>query len=185
MKDEVKIGQLLTANEQKDAIHIAVAPVTANEEIMPGDEIGFIDSAAGLVGDCDKPIGIADPFLKRAIKKGERFYLFLFPNTVTGMRHEWQHPAFTTAMQASDKAADARRWIEQLAENIGDPFDTFDLLMAHVQNCIDGGSHFTEHGHESMRSIWYENEEQFWKHFETLTGNKKPHKYMSVFCCSC
>jgi hypothetical protein len=39
-------------------------------------------------------IGIVDPFLDQPVRPGEEFWVFVYPNTITGMRHYWQHPAF-------------------------------------------------------------------------------------------
>ncbi|MCA9067276.1 MAG: hypothetical protein KDA84_00025 [Planctomycetaceae bacterium] len=91
-----QFGELITDGEtRRDAIHIAVAPVTAVCDLEPGQDIGFVRGNRESVGPCENPIGIVDPFLKDTIKAGQRFWLFLYPNTVTGMRHFWKHPAFT------------------------------------------------------------------------------------------
>lgn len=97
MKDETpKLGYLIEDGEtRRDAIHIAVAPVEATCDLNPGQPIGLLEGSREQVGPTNNPIGIVDPFLKGKIKAGQRFWLFLYPNTVTGMRHYWKHPAFS------------------------------------------------------------------------------------------
>lgn len=92
------IGHKLTEPQSKDAIHIAVAPVTASETLYPGQQVGFLHGIESDLVCATSPatpaLGIVDPFLTEAVAEGEKFFMFLLPNTVTGMRHEWQHPAF-------------------------------------------------------------------------------------------
>ena len=38
---QITLGELITGTFFRDAIHIAVAPVIANEELQPGQHIGF------------------------------------------------------------------------------------------------------------------------------------------------
>lgn len=97
-----KVGQLIEDGERRrDAIHVAIAPVTAYETLMPGEKVGFIQSGDfENVGACqngaDKcAFGIVDPYLTMPVLKGNRFYAFLFPGTVTSLRHVWSCPAFT------------------------------------------------------------------------------------------
>ena len=104
MKDPgPQLGQLVPDGElRRDAIHIAVAPVTACCDLDPGDGVGLIGppgdtELAGPVGSNN--IGIVDPFLSERVKAGERFWMFLFPNTITGLRHIWTHPAFSSAVK--------------------------------------------------------------------------------------
>jgi hypothetical protein len=47
-----------------------------------------------LAGPCDQPIGVVDPFLVKPVEPGQRFWLFLYPGSITGLRHVWSHPAF-------------------------------------------------------------------------------------------
>lgn len=91
------LGQLCDEQARRDAIHIAVAPVEAFSDLHPGDHVAIEqDGKAHLrcPSEGDK-VGIVDPFLLAPVLKGERFWLFLYPGTVTSLRHVWTHPAFT------------------------------------------------------------------------------------------
>lgn len=92
MKESVKLGVLIDGPAERDAVHVAVAPVTAGEDLQPGVNVGF--NPDGTVGIVSPLIGIIDPFLSRGPNKGQRCYVFLYPNTVTSLRHHWEHPAF-------------------------------------------------------------------------------------------
>lgn len=93
MKHEPEIGKLIEGEAHRDAIHIAVAPVTAGGSFHAGERVGFMPD--GTVGIRAKElIGIIDPYLSEGVCKGERCYIFLFPKTITSLRHEWTHPAF-------------------------------------------------------------------------------------------
>lgn len=86
------LGHLPGPDARRDAVHVAVAPVEAAEELQPGQHIGLIDNKAH--GNHPSPVGVVDPFLSTVVNLGERFWLFLYPNTVTSLRHVWTHPAF-------------------------------------------------------------------------------------------
>lgn len=108
-----KIGTILAPNDNhRDAIHIAVAPVTAAVGLYPGDRVGLDRNGHATTVDDDMTgpiVGIADPFLVRdgikvRVKPGERFYLFLFPGTITSLRHTWTHPEFQRLAAAQREA---------------------------------------------------------------------------------
>jgi hypothetical protein len=82
------LGKLIEGDAARDAIHVAIAPVVATVDVDPGQHVDHLGSPHG------KHVGIVDPFLGKRVRKGEKFYLCLYANTVIGMRHAWQHPAF-------------------------------------------------------------------------------------------
>ena len=94
-------------NNQKDAVHVAIISVEAGQYLNPGAHVELKnDKAFAKDPHSDfefKAVGIVDPFLKNGIKKGENFYLCLYPETVTGMRHEWNHPAFDETASIKDQ----------------------------------------------------------------------------------
>lgn len=78
----------------RDAVHVAVIPVEAAYLLLPGQRVYLtVDGKAAPCSEV-KPVGIVDPFLQDVVQPGQRFWLFLLPNTVTGMTHHWRHPLF-------------------------------------------------------------------------------------------
>jgi hypothetical protein len=80
MSNEPKLGKTLDEfTKDRDAIHIAITPVIAMEELSPGEPIGLVEPGNNeMVGSVAEPIGIVDPFLKEKVQIGDRFYLFLY-----------------------------------------------------------------------------------------------------------
>jgi len=91
------IGKLVHEEGGRDAVHVAIAPTSAPCELRPGQHV---DSLGNPEGPGIKPVGIVDPFLREPVQTGQRFWLFLYPNSVTSLRHEWTHPAFPTTSPA-------------------------------------------------------------------------------------
>ncbi len=94
------LGTILGPERHRDAVHIAIAPVVAAVPLAPGEHIGILPD--GRAGRCDKLLGIVDPFLPKHAEIGERFWLFLYPNSITSLRHVWSHPAFTFKPQVPE-----------------------------------------------------------------------------------
>lgn len=186
------IGSLITTEQHRDAIHVAIAPVTANENLSPGQHVGFVvPGNTDLVGQSDNCIGIIDPFYEGRIFKDDCCWLFLYPLSVTGLRHEWEHPAF--AAQETDKAA-SLKWMEAFAKrhySQGDPYDGWDgpysadQLIRFAKEYIETGYRHVQQGSESLRDSTPVAE--FWRHYEVITGEKisDDARSNSPFCCTC
>jgi len=84
-------------NARRDAIHVAVAPAVAAEDLRAGTRVALDEDgqAYNPLNRHELVVGVVDPFLPRyGVRKGERFWLCLLPRTVTSLRHVWTHPAF-------------------------------------------------------------------------------------------
>ncbi len=101
------IGEVPEENARRDAVHIALAPVVAGEKLYPGERVHLLNGQAyvNFRNGCQAKtpfIGVVDPFLMGEVEKGQRFWLMLLPNTITGLRHVWQHPAFSIKVPSQE-----------------------------------------------------------------------------------
>ncbi len=186
----LKLGKLIEGDCGRDAIHIAVAPMFAAERLSPGQHVGLI--GPDYAGRTVVPVGIVDPFLEAAVMKGDRFFLFLYPATITSLRHEWVHPAFAlqtaNAFSGGESApVDQRAASERRLRAIADTTDfSYERMMETARENVRSGSEWPEYltggaGMESMSTP-----DDFWKHFEIVEGIKVPEdKKQNFFSCSC
>lgn len=178
---DVQLGMLAPDNADRDATHVAVVPMIAAVEMPPGTHCGLV-SEGRVSPDVDKHklIGIVDPFLKRNVRMGQRFFLCLYPRTVVGLRHHYIHPGLD-----GDTPATSKNWIERWAasEHI-----EYDQLMAHARKWVsthDGkysGEYWCDGGRFEGQSLPAE----FWDHYDRVLSTNTPKvKRGSFFTCSC
>jgi hypothetical protein len=181
----------------RDAIHIATVAVIAHEDLVPGTHVGFPTKEADVMGASEiAPVGIVDPFLTTTVKKGERFWVFLYPGTVTSLRHNWTHPAFDVRSQlirAMEETPAKRRMKEFAAQLNSDAGEddgyggtyepvTFEELISRATAHVQSGDYWSEGGRFEGQSLY----DEFWDDFEQLTGIKvKDDDRYSFFSCSC
>lgn len=184
MKEALELGKLLNETAKRDAIHIAVAPLVAGENLHPAQRIGLkagraVPMAGIASGSESDPVGIVDPFLQGVVPKGSRFWVFLFPQTVTGMRHHWEHPAFL----ASD-TSDPHEWMKWFADEAG---LSYGRVMEITEDFIDRDEVWTEQGGEQARNAFDKHEKEFWDNYEAITGKRirKDAPWHSPFSCTC
>lgn len=187
------LGTILTQEEQRDAIHIAIAPVVAAQNLLPGQHIGLLESgsASSVVSQL---LGIVDPFLKSMVKPGERFWMFLYPNTIRGLRHHWTHPAFdgqaekedgitqkAGTISKPDHVAYSKEWIKEHAEDLG---LSYDAIIRDADDWLVNREYHVQRDRTQWRDLF--NATEFWHHYEVVTGKVvSAAAKENMYCCSC
>lgn len=182
----IELGKKLDSlNHSRDAIHIACIPLEAAEDFrhkrffkLKFNSNTLAVPADPVYGEVD---GIVDPFLTDDwgwINKGEYFWGVLMPNTVTGMRHHWEHPKFDSVRECTD----SELWLRHFAEKWNFDFDTL----------IEGASGKGEWRYIVARGVDLhsaselgEDYELFWYHLEKYTGKKISEEDRKDFGWSC
>ncbi len=180
MAEQPKVGHLIDGEANRDAIHVAIAPVEAAEKLAPGQDVGL--TAEGKASAKAMPsVGIVDPYLDGTVPLGQRFYLFLYPGTVTSLRHEWEHPAFAKKVEPVSKDVH-RLFVEKTAAQCG--YTVEKLMDACTRYAESNGEDYVATGEDSgYQSVDFGDE--FWDHFSAFTGIKKPKWTGAPFSCSC
>jgi hypothetical protein len=193
---DVQVGITPLADAGRDAIHIAIIPVTAAETLKPGQVVTIsMDDGPWAYGALSRrpeanPIGVIDPFLDKPVKAGERCWLFLNPRTITSLRHVWSHPDFPEEeMKSPVSLADAKERIREVCTNAGVD-DTLFLRAAMSQDLQTGdydddgirinSDYVLSLGRDANGDI----PNSFWDDVEAVTGKKFRHR-PSYFACSC
>jgi hypothetical protein len=172
---EIRLGTRPEEKDLRDAVHVpVVAMVCQYDELMPGTHVN-------AQGEPKQPVvGIVDPFRELPVTKGDRYWLCLYPGTVTAMQHRWKHPAFEESEESEKDAA--IKWLTKFASHVRYTYPEFMTLMNDFWESGDRDS-FGMYG-ESMdefRSHW----PQICLHYRTVTGRLiDPENYVS-FHCSC
>ena len=191
-----QFGRLVPADfpDERDAIHIATAAVFATEDLNPGDHVGFVTKDNDKMGRSEiAPLGIVDPFLPKPVKKGVRFWVFLYPGTIQSLRHNWTHPSFDVRQQLirAIEETPAKKRMKAFAASLPGGEDwggnkhedvAFEELIDRATAYVNGGEYWSEGGRFQGQGLY----DEFWDDFEGLTGLKVPEgdRY-SFLSCSC
>lgn len=182
MAEHTIVGELISAGAERDAIHIAVAPVVATAFIDPGAHIGFTGENTLEVGPCEvaMSVGIVDPFLTKPVRPGDRFWMFLHPNTITSLRHNWTHPAFGGSPPEEETQRKlSQEWMRNFANNYGVSYP--DMLEA-GKSWVNGGHYYCDGGTFEGETV----PDEYWVHFQIITNTTVDNdKKQSFFTCSC
>lgn len=162
------LGTIIT-DGGRDAIHLAVEPTVAAEKLHPGQDVG-------IDGTTKNPVGIVDPFLRSAVLPGEKFWLVVYPRQITSLRHVWSHPAFPSEPLAGKNSSEV--WLREYAAKIPCKYED---LMYHAEDHVESGEYWVEGGRFEGEYV----PEQFWDHYENVTGKKVTDNRDNFFSCSC
>lgn len=180
------IGKIITTPQQRDAIHSAIAPVIAGEDMNPGSHIGIHEGKAFQEREKLPAIGVADPFYKRMIQRGQEFWLFLYPGSITSLRHNWTHPAFEpeSPRQSTLKSVSEqwmRAWaVKHMSEDYYSSEDRTKSEDEAYESAIEAGRNLHIGPYEDARD-YIDNE--WWTHWENITGETGQRG--EYFSCSC
>lgn len=175
------LGKLIADSSERDAVHIAVAPICARDRLAPGQHVGIGDDgmATGAV-DFDDLVGIVDPFLPAPVFKGERFWLFLYPGSITSLRHDWTHPAFSPVRTAFNEKASSEAWLKGYANDMG---LSVGAVIEAARGYLMDGSYYT-FSHDTPGRANTEAAE-FWRHYQIITGEQVENHEATFFTCAC
>lgn len=177
MSEPIKLGKLITDTQHRDAIHIAIVPVTSEYILTRGQHVRLAKGSTTKVEPSgshlyEDSIGIVDPFLLDLIHPGEQFWLLLYPQTITSLRHEWTHPAFPVE-------SESERWLREFADETG---VTYSRLMSATEEWLKVGNWLI--GGDEM--VGKHVPDEFWEHYEKVTGRAvDENKKHSFFSCAC
>lgn len=89
-----RVGQILDKDKKytRDAIHVPIMEIIAGEHLCTGSQV-YIHEGKAYYPYEQKFVGVVDPFIDDCVEEGDKFYLFLRPESTLKLWHEWIHPA--------------------------------------------------------------------------------------------
>lgn len=128
---QTEVGKILAEDAERDAIHVAVLPAYASVHLRVGDSVDLDDYGKAEPVENGKGIGIVDPFLKSSVLKGQRFYIFLYPNSITSMKHTWTCPSIDNRCE-NEYVQTLKKYAEKFEMSVDD-------LVQHIVTFSQGG----------------------------------------------
>lgn len=186
------LGTIIDDRQKRDAIHLAVEPVIAGENLKPGTHINITHGTAYKT-EIGQGLGIVDPFLLKPVKKGERFWFVMYPRQVQSLRHVWAHPSFPDEVGTSspDKAV-SESWLRRFCDKSDCP--GYDIVMELIDKGSlpsDDSEYYPDGGEYNKDYLIFRGSDahgtippEFWDHAEIVLGRKLTAR-PEYFSCSC
>lgn len=158
---------------------------------MPGDHVQ-IDEEATFAYRCPPGVGvgIVDPFLTLTqgvgVRKGQWFWLVIYPRQINELRHVWEHPAFPPSEDGSaygvlppkPSREHSMLYIKQYCDEDYGSVDKWAEQAA--ADAVDGG-YVTVWGRDASGPV----PDELWDHLENYLGRPIKRPAESYFSCSC
>lgn len=165
----------------------------AGEILEPGAHVG-VNNGVALSDGTLKSVGIVDPFLKKPVKKGQIFWLIIYPRTITSLKHVWEHPDFKDVVSALPEIAikaKSEEWLRRWCDTTKDAptYEELLELMDTGESRSKDGDHSWRNEGEYLLSLGQDahgeipERELVAKHVKVLTG--KTVVVPEYFSCSC
>lgn len=201
---EAKLGTIPKGNEGRDAIHIAIVPACAAELLARGQPVKLNASNHAEPCAAAEAIGVVDPFRKDQVAAGAWFWLCLYPSTVTGLRHIWEHPSFPKAevsfeQQTPGGKAASENWLKDYVRKHcpywSEGIEGFGNYKGHPPEADGGYSEFLRNVVDERYIYYYgsdchsledvEDAEELFHHLSVVLNRRIDASYFRAFTCSC
>lgn len=178
------LGTIIDDKQKRDAIHLAVEPVIAGEVLRPGNHVR-INKGIAYRSATEGALGIVDPFLSGPVKKGERFWLVMYPRTINSLRHVWTHPDLPNEIGIdSPNKETSEAWLREFCDKNDCP--RYDVVMEVLDqgSTVDGDEYTSESILFRGSNAHAEIPPEFWVHAEIVLGRKLKYR-PEYFSCTC
>ena len=197
MKDAVAtMGNVLPEDAGgRDAVHVAVFSAIADSRLFPSEEIAIVEQGerdtkvrSARHDEVDRSVGIVDPFLRGVIEPGTRFWVYLYPRTITALAHRWSHPSFedtgSVYSPPSTKLA-SEQWLRDFVARTDCP--SYEHVMALAADRADGCDDDPDSDYLLVRGQDAHGEipPEFWDHIQVMLGRPIRGRRAEYFSCSC
>lgn len=177
----VNLSESPRSTATRDAIHVAVIPVVAGEELRPGDSVMVTEGVATKSATPYHRDGVVSPFLCSPVPQDGRVWVLVEPGTVTSMRHEWTHPRFPLHRAARSEVTivESEEWLRKFARDWNIPYERL------IDQAREG--EYITFGNDCHSQEEVPEREEMWDHLENVLGIVFPraHRDETAFSCSC
>jgi len=191
MSNEAKLGTIPTGTEGRDAVHVAIVPARSANGLVGGSPVKFNPQNEAEACRVEDAIGVVDPFrpqAQRAVPKGSWFWMCLYPKTITGLRHVWDHPSFPAVSSSESSAPNGDKSASEswLKDYVGKhcPYyegKGYDEFLRYVKD----ERWIYYYGSECHSLSDVEDADELFRHLSVVLDRRIDASYFESFTCSC